>query len=222
MTPVGLSFGDDPSTWDKCLLRLSPWVILFVLLPYAVAVMQMPRPADAIPVASARAALAGASLALAVMTCLCPMLLAVAIATGPMDSGGMLLATLALSLWSLWRLWRADRRIGSAEIALLSRERIVAGPSGTVLLPSSAFENGGQLNSLQAQQGLNWPLVFEMPLTVAVLAWLPGTLPLSADGYHGTYAGALPWLLCVAVFLLGRKSVNGLLLQWRAVRAAAR
>lgn len=246
MTPVGLSFGDDPSTWDKRLLRLSPWVILFVLLPYAVAVMQMPRPADAIPVASARAALAGASLALAVMlaccaaallhmrrasgvlllgavmTYLCPMLLAVAIATGPMDSGGMLLATLALSLWSLWRLWRADRRIGSSEIALLSRERIVAGPSGTVLLPSSAFENGGQLNTLQAQQGINWPLVFEMPLAVAVLAWLPGTLPLSADGYHGTYAGALPWLLCVVVLLLGRKSVNGLLLQWRAVRAAAR
>lgn len=246
MAPVGLSFGADPSSWDKRLLRLSPWLVLFVPLPYAVAVMQMQRPADAIPLASASAALAGAALALAVMlaccaaallhmrrpsgvlllgavmTYLCPMLLAVAIAAGPMKSGGMLLATLALSLWSLWRLWRADRRIEGAKIGLLSRERVVSGPSGRVLLPSSAFENGGQLNTLQAQQGINWPLVFEIPLAVAVLAWLPGTLPLSAEGYHGTYAGALPWLLCVVVLLLGRKSVNGLLLQWRAVRAAAR
>lgn len=244
MAPVGLSFGDDPSSWDQRLLRLSPWLVLFVPLPYAVAVIQMQRPADAIPLASVSAALAGAALALAVtlaccaaallhmrrasgvlllgavMTYLCPMLLAVAIAAGPMNSGGMLLATLALGLWSLWRLWRADRRIEGAKIGLLSRERVVTGPSGMVLLPSSAFENGGQLNTLQALQGINGPLLLEIPLAVAVLVWLPGTFPLNADGQHGSYAGALPWLLCVVVFLLGRKPANSLLLQWRAAKAA--
>ncbi len=242
MRKIGLRFGGGREEWDIRLQRLSPLLILFTLLPYAVALTQMPRPAEMLPTASIHAAAAsllmvaavvvaiipvvlllrgratGVSLMVAAMFYLCPALAALAIAVGPMGSGGMTIATLGLVLWCGWRLAQADRRVDTHSISALSRERIDVDNEGPFLLPSSAFENGGQLATLHARQGVNWLILLELAAPISILTMFAGSLPLHGGTVTPAYTGAFPWLLWTIVFVLGRKPLNSQLLLWRALK----
>ncbi len=242
MGKIGVRFGSKRGKWDVRLQRLSPLLIVFTLLPYAVALTQMPHPAEMLPTASMRAAAAsllmiaavtfaiipvvqvlrgratGVVLLSAAMVYLCPALVTLAIALGPMGSGGMAIATLGLVLWCSWQLVRADHRVDAHSISALSHERIIVDDKGPFLLPSSAFENGGQLSVLHSRQGVNWIIFLELATTIAILTLLVGTLPLDGATVASAYAGALPWLLWTIVFVLGRKPLNSQLLLWRALK----
>lgn len=249
MPAISLNFGEGRENWQPRLRTQSAIAVPLAMAPLLAALVQMSQPERALSFVDAPIAVlvigaalfaigailgsaawllwqkkaAGVVMFGAGLTYVSPMICALAVAIVPMSSGGMICATLALIVWSLWRLIRTNRDIKDTEIAQLAKERIRISGDGPVLLPSSAFPADNVLNRLQARQTGGVMFILELAAALLVVLTAPLSMPLAIVGIpqEVEYGSALIWFLCVAVFLDARKPVNGLILQWRAMRQSA-
>lgn len=248
MSPARLVFGNAPGEHDPRLPRFAPWTIPFTLLPWLLALTQMGELAALNPMASLHAALSAGLLAgaLFISACatillmraradglvlmgggvmyLCPILVTLAIALGPMASGGMALATLAIAFWSSIRIGQSFARIDKADVAGLSNDIIVPSPDGTgaVLLASTQHEESEDLRQLLQVSGPGWLLPLDVLLPVLALIFCSGTLQLGDAATSGDFAGAFGWLLWTELFLLARPVAMMALLRRYALNYYAR
>jgi hypothetical protein len=152
-----------------------------------------------------------------------PMLSAVAIAVTPLASPLLVLLTLGLAGWSLRSVLSVDAAVSDADLAPIVATRISrAVPPVLLALPPGTAAETTQVQVALAGKRSGAMLALELALAALVLLGAPVILPLAITGNlvgSGILAPAM-WVLCTAIMLGARGSLNIWILLNRAGHAA--